>query len=836
MDNQNIQIGIDLGTTNSEIAINNNGSIEIIKNIFGSEYTPSVFGFDKSRNIIVGKKAYEKLYKETSEDDIKNCRAEVKRIIGTPEKVYFPRVDRYLTPEEISSEILKTLKEDVLRKYPQFPANAAVITTPASFDTTQAEATKRAGNLAGFSHVVLLQEPIAAAIAYGYMNLRDENLLVYDFGGGTFDVALIASAQGTLTVLGHNGDNFLGGKDFDKLIMHEILVTEILKRYSIAQFAEKNAKFRTVFAKLKYLAENAKIDLSQYPKTTIDIEGIGKDDVGREILLAVDITRERFEQLIKPLIDKTIILAQKTIKEAGINPASVNKILLVGGPTQIPYIRERLKNDLKISLDTSADPLTVVARGASIFAIGQQIPGNLRSSGSTKKPDAKEIELHFSSLTAETEETITGNVPDLNNNSQEHFIQIQSDSGHYTSARMPLKRGKFFDTITLIPNRTNIFWIYIFDAQGNPVPTYPDSFSITNGLSVGGAPIPHAIGVSVAKKDIRNSGVMTEIFEPFFEKGNTLPLTSEPRKYRTVKTLRKGEDNNLPIKVYEGESEIPDRNTFVCDVKIKGTELPYDLPENTDVELILKVDESRVVDLEVYIPTIDRTFSARGSILAENIDFREVEREFKTEIERAAKVEEDCSIDERASLHQTVASIEKSLRNAPSDEDENRKASKQLKDLKVQLDKLEKEKELPQLIKIFHERANEVELMVKEIGQEQDRKRDLDQLHELKTEGERAIGAEDKFLLIRVNEQLLDLARRVYFSHPAAWVHQYNQILERNKTFTNPKEAQYYIEKGRKCIDSGDAEGLRQCVLNLLHLLPLEEQAVIRNTISGITH
>ncbi len=138
MDNQNIQIGIDLGTTNSEIAINHEGSIEIIKNIYGSEYTPSVIGFDKTKNVMVGKKAYEKLFKDTSEEDIKNCRAEVKRIIGTPEKVYFSRIDRYLTPEEISAEILKSLKEDVLRKYPHIHVNSAVITTPASFDTTQA--------------------------------------------------------------------------------------------------------------------------------------------------------------------------------------------------------------------------------------------------------------------------------------------------------------------------------------------------------------------------------------------------------------------------------------------------------------------------------------------------------------------------------------------------------------------------------------------------------------------------------------------------------------------------------------------------------------------------
>ena len=249
MNNRNILIGIDLGTTNSEIAVNNGEEIEIVKNIFGSEFTPSVFGIDKSKNKVVGKKAYEKLFKDATEEESGNYCAEVKRIIGTPDRVFFPRINQHFSAEEISAEILKSLKEDILRKHPEFPVNAAVITIPASFDTTQAEATKRAGNLAGFNQVVLLQEPIAAAFAYGYNNAGNMNILVYDLGGGTFDVALISSKNGRLSVLGHNGDNFLGGKDIDKMIVKEIILPQIKKQYHCREFEESNPKFKTVFAK-----------------------------------------------------------------------------------------------------------------------------------------------------------------------------------------------------------------------------------------------------------------------------------------------------------------------------------------------------------------------------------------------------------------------------------------------------------------------------------------------------------------------------------------------------------------------------------------------------------
>ena len=178
MSNHNIQIGIDLGTTNSEVAANNKGHVEVVKNIFNDEYTPSVFGVDKSKNKVVGKRSYERLYKDASEEEFSNNKAEVKRLMGTADKVHFDRLGEDMSPEEISGEILKSLKEDVLRKYPGTPTTGVVITIPAYFSTLQAEATKRAGNVAGFKHVVLIQEPIAAAIAYGFMNAQNENWLV----------------------------------------------------------------------------------------------------------------------------------------------------------------------------------------------------------------------------------------------------------------------------------------------------------------------------------------------------------------------------------------------------------------------------------------------------------------------------------------------------------------------------------------------------------------------------------------------------------------------------------------------------------------------------------
>jgi len=297
-----IQIGIDLGTTNSSVAINNKGVIDIVKNDLGDEYTPSVFGIDKAKNKIVGKRAYETLFEHAGLDEEKNYKAEVKRLMGTSETKFFERLDKEMRPEEISAEILIFLKEAIVKRYPKFDTSAAVITVPAYFSTLEAEATKRAGNLAGFEHVVLLQEPIAAAMAYGFSNSENNNWIIYDLGGGTFDVALVSAKDGILSVREHNGDNFLGGKDFDSLIVNKIIKPKILENFELKNFDGNNKKYKGVFSKLKYKAEEAKIYLSNYEQTIIEIEEIGKDDNNKEINLSIEISRAELQALIKPLV------------------------------------------------------------------------------------------------------------------------------------------------------------------------------------------------------------------------------------------------------------------------------------------------------------------------------------------------------------------------------------------------------------------------------------------------------------------------------------------------------------------------------------------------------
>ncbi len=829
-----INIGIDLGTTNSAVAVNHNNKTEIVKNIIGSEYTPSVFGIDKSGNKLVGVKAYDRLYKSSTDEEIKNNKGEVKRLMGTGETIHFARINSDLTPEDVSAEILKSLKGDAVRKYSELSSIAAVITIPAHFSALQAEATKRAGQLAGFKHVVLLQEPIAAAMAYGFEKSDNENWLVYDLGGGTFDVALISSKDSNLTVLGHSGDNFLGGKDFDLKIIDEVIKPEILNKYKLTDFDRSSKKYAVIFSRLKAAAETAKIELSQDPETTIQIENIGNDENDEEIYVSIDLTRDQFEEIIAPHVTKTIDLVKKTLKDSGVSQSSVSKIVLVGGPTQIPYIRKALKDDFKIKVDGSIDPLTVVAKGASIFGLSQRVPTDILNEGRETVKDEMNITLNYDSMTSDEDQFVTGIVEELRDSEDDYFVQIQSDSGVYTSSKIKLKNGKFSDTIAIEKGKTNTYWLYLFDDTGNTIPIFPDSFSITHGLTVAGAPIPHDVGVIYAKKGFDSDFRMTEVCDRYFEK-NSVPPLKKTENYKTIKKLEKGKENKLPIKVYEGDSTNPDNNEVISRLHINGEKLPYDLPEASDVDITISIDESRTVVIEAYIPSIELTLNVRADKYKQDVDVAKLEEELAAQKVRLKSIKKNVSEVEYEQLENTIDDLGTNIKNAKHDNDDKNKAERDSRELNTRLDSLEQSKELPQLKDEFNERVENAKEVITELDDSPEKSEILSDLKVLEDEGEKAIKSNDKTMLLRVNEQVEQLTFRSVFQNPAAWVLMLNQIKGKRSELANQTDADYFINKADKAVNDGDVEELKRCVRNLLDLLPKETQDEINSSMSGIT-
>ncbi len=344
-------IGIDLGTTNSCVAVHEGGETTVIANAEGNRTTPSVVAFGKDGEIIVGAKAKNQMI--TNPEVIYS----IKRLMGTDKKVHANGKD--YTPQEISAMILGDLKKTA-ESYLGEKVTKAVITVPAYFNDSQRQATKDAGKIAGLDVERIINEPTAAALAYG-LDKQDKNekILVYDLGGGTFDVSILELGDGVFEVLSTSGNNHLGGDDFDQRIM-DYLVSEFKKENAIDLSSDKMAMQR-----VKDAAEKAKKDLSGMTSTEISIPFITQSENG-PLHLSINLTRAKFEDLIHDLLDSTIEPVRNALKDANLTKNDIDKVLLVGGSTRIPKVVDLIKAELGKEPSKGVNPDEVVAMGAAI--------------------------------------------------------------------------------------------------------------------------------------------------------------------------------------------------------------------------------------------------------------------------------------------------------------------------------------------------------------------------------------------------------------------------------------------------------------------------------------
>ena len=344
-------IGIDLGTTNSCCAVLEGGSPVVIANSDGDRTTPSVVAF-KNGDEIVGIQA-----KRQAVTNANNTISSIKRLMGTSEKV--KAEGKEYTPEEISAKVLMKIKKDA-ESYLGEPVTHAVITVPAYFNDAQRQATKNAGKIAGLEVDRIVNEPTAAALAYG-LDKQDtaQTILVYDLGGGTFDVSILELGDGVFEVKSTSGNNHLGGDDFDKRVAD--FITEEIKNQTNADVSKDNMALQ----RIKDEAEKAKKALSTQTTTTISLPFIGMVD-GSPVNFEMDLSRAKFESLNKDLFDSTLVQVKNALKDAGLKSSDIDQVVLVGGSSRIPYIQELVKKELGKEPNKGVNPDEVVAMGAAI--------------------------------------------------------------------------------------------------------------------------------------------------------------------------------------------------------------------------------------------------------------------------------------------------------------------------------------------------------------------------------------------------------------------------------------------------------------------------------------
>ena len=344
-------IGIDLGTTNSCVAVMEGGKPVVIANTEGARTTPSVVAFTKSGERLVGEPA-----KRQAVTNAEKTISSIKRDMGTEHKRVID--SKNYSPQEISAMILQKLKADA-ENYLGEKVTDAVITVPAYFNDAQRQATKDAGKIAGLDVKRIINEPTAAALAYGLDNEKEQKIMVYDLGGGTFDVSIIEIGEGVIEVLSTSGDNRLGGDDFDQKIT-DYMLAEFKKMEGVDLSNDKMALQR-----LKEAAEKAKKELSSATTTNINLPFITATEDGPKHF-DMDLTRAKFDELTHDLVERTAVPVQNALKDAGLNASELGQVLLVGGSTRVPAVQEKVKQLTGKEPSKTLNPDECVALGASI--------------------------------------------------------------------------------------------------------------------------------------------------------------------------------------------------------------------------------------------------------------------------------------------------------------------------------------------------------------------------------------------------------------------------------------------------------------------------------------
>ena len=612
MDNNGkISRGIDLGTTNSAIAVMENGVPVIKKSNTQKDTIPSVVSVTRRGVIHVGDIAANELANQvlratktwdgrTASTDIFK---EFKRTMGTVEVYHSKNLKRDFTSQQLSAEIIKALAANAGVN----DGGCIVISVPAKFDATQKTATVDAARQAGFQHVELIQEPIAAAIAYGVTTgQKDGFWLVFDLGGGTFDAALLRVEEGVQQVVDTEGDSFLGGKDIDYALVDSILIPFVKKNFKVAKILASEKKTAMLREALKGYAESAKVQLSTAPCAEIlsDLGELGCDDNGKEIELDLTITREMAYPVMEPFFKKTVTICQKILERNHLDGDQLTKLILVGGPTYSPYLRQMLKDEVTPNVDTSVDPMTAVAKGATLYAATRDIPAELKPAPDV---DAIEIEMHYDTMSTDQIAFLAIKVKDKRVMTDGMTVEVIRGDGAWASGKVPYEDGGIVIDLSLAEHTANIFTVCFTNDFGHNVKVTPNNLTILQGTQVSAAPLPYNIGFGVWDND---SGRQTYI--PFIglEKNKPLPAVGVAHGRKTTMKLVPGQDDTiLKIPVYQAASYMPNSPAslyeYVADVIITGKDVEHEVPAGTEVEIQVAADSSEMMTFTVSIPSVD---------------------------------------------------------------------------------------------------------------------------------------------------------------------------------------------------------------------------------------
>ena len=807
-----IDYGIDLGTTNSAICRMEKGEPVVIKTDVLKDTMPSCVSFTKRKSVKAGDSAFNDMKSDkrraskVGSKGASNAYVEFKRTMGTDTLYHSSFMDRAYSSEELSAEVLKTLKSFVTDEN----VSSVVITVPAKFTVGQKTATMEAAKLAGFNKCELLQEPIAAAMAYGLTSdTKDGIWMVFDFGGGTFDAALLKVEDGIMQVFDTEGDNYLGGKNLDYAIVDNIIIPYLQENYDIEETLADPDKKEVLRDAMKTFAEDAKNQLSFKDKEDIisDLGDLGEDESGEGMELDLTITQDELYDVMRPYFQKAVDICKELISRNNLTTQQISKLILVGGPTHSPLIRQMLKEQITPNVDTSIDPMTAVATGAALYA------STIESEVSVEEVEVGTImlEVGYESTSVETTEWVSARLANNSKLSKVWVELVRSDKA-WSSGKVEVdKTGNVIEAV-LVESKPNSFTVVAYDDKGNQVNCFPSEITIIQGSKVGAAPLPYNIGIATWS-DSKQRAVFR--MAKGLEKNKPVPATGVINDLKTTSQLRPGvEADVLKIPVYQvddfsgAEGRSASLYEYVADILITGDDT------DSSVDVTLKVDTSEQMTIEVHFLSTDVTVEkVLDTSKKQSIDdaVKRIDKEL-LEAQRSIDQLEKAGVDVE-SLQNDLDVVKEEARNSS----EKKAVLQHLKEVLRKIEDRDDETEWDRVEAELREEFERLEKAQNDLGNE----KTAQIVEQLRKQTDQAIRAKD----VKVGKDTLEQINSLFIHltllyQCMGFIEHYNRIFA-SINWNDSSRARQLLNKGLDAIkNSPSVDTLHPIVCSLIDLMP----------------
>lgn len=814
-------IGIDLGTTNSAITSFDGKNTRVWKSPEQNDVTPSVIYIAKRGGRFYGKKAY-----DNAPLNPENTAQLFKRLMGSSTKIKVADIE--MTPEECSAKILRTLFGYLPEDVRNDKKTGTVITVPAAFNQMQKNATKEAAFSAGINKVALIQEPVAAIMSVAKQQNINGLFVVYDFGGGTFDVSIAERAGNKINLLTNDGIAFCGGRDFDKLLLDNIVVPWLKNNFNLPEGFRINEKYAKLIRMATWATEQAKIELSAKETASVQLdESVIRcsDESGNEIYLDVPLSREQYNNLIFPKIDETIEKTREVISNVSLKPEDINYVVFVGGPTQYKPLRDRVSQQLGIAPSTDVNPMTAVSEGAAIYAESVDFEiakGGQKADKGIIKVQSFGLEFRYNARTSSDKAKIAvvfKNADKLN------FVFKSQNTG-WTSGKLTLSSGSIV-TVDLTEMGENSFSVQCFDENGTEVKLPESNITIAKTLiNIGKIPCAHSVGV-----ELEDPVTGKPILDYLIKKDDLLPKSGTV-KYKTTKRISAGSNDSISFKLWEGEIADPvEYNRFIGEISISGNSFEYGIiPVGSEIVCDYTFSDSGNIETKVTVPSVGITETKDSyDRLSGQIDFNNDDTKIVSEAQSVLEKIEELSeniFDEK--LDEAAIKIRSYL---------DRSDDLDAEDLQTLFEITQTGKGV---VASFM-RENKAIVWQQDLDSAMDGFSDLESnateaqknmIYKLQDNIQRAIDANSP-TAEKLLAQLHDAIAKVAFNNDDIFYAIFASMAQNPQEFTNQALFNQLVKQGCQCIQSKDINGLKSVLQRMIQIRIPQEGSDVDTMLKG---